>query len=50
MKIENDKIVEATEDELYTYWLRTWSDFMPYTEYRTGCISSGIKIKEKDDE
>ena len=46
MKIENNKIVEATEEELYTYWLRAMSDLMPFDEYRWRMENIGVKIIE----
>lgn len=44
MKIENGKIVEVTEDELYSYWLQQWSDFMPFDEYFNRMKAEGVNI------
>lgn len=44
MKIEDGKITQATEEELYVYWLRNWSDFLSYTDYKKGCLENGVQI------
>ena len=44
MLVENGKIVEVTEEELYRYWLKTWSDFMPFDEYCRRMKNEGVKI------
>lgn len=52
MRIENNKIVEATKNELHSYWLNQWSDLMSFDEYMTKMKYSGViihdKIKRKD--
>ena len=52
MRIENNKIVEATKNELHSYWLNQWSDLMSFNEYLTKMKYSGViihdKIKRKD--
>ena len=44
MKIENNKIIECTENELYNYWLKNWSDLIDYGVYRRNCIANGTRI------
>lgn len=46
MKVSNGKIVEATENELYEFWLKHWSDFMGFDDYRRRMIIKGVKIIE----
>lgn len=48
MKITNGKIVEATNTELYEYWLKQWSDIYSYTDYKQRCIELGTKVIEDD--
>ena len=54
MRIENNKIVEATKNELHSYWLDQWSDLMSFDEYLTKMKYSGViihdKINRKDDD
>lgn len=51
MKIENNIIVEATEEELYTVYLdRGYDDLMPFTLYLQGCRINGTKIIEEEGE
>lgn len=49
MVIKDGKIRKATENELYTYWLRNWSDFMSYTDYKQGCLANGTEITDKEE-
>lgn len=44
MKIENNKIVEATEIELYEYWLKRYDDVMSFTDFKDQMIELGVKI------
>lgn len=44
MKIENNKIVEATEDELYVYWLEHWDNLYAFDEYLQRMKDLGVKI------
>ena len=46
MKVIHGKIVEATEDELYEFWLKHWSDFMGFDDYMRRMKSKGVKIIE----
>lgn len=48
MKITNGKIVEATNAELYEYWLKRWSDIYSYPDYKRRCIELGTKVIEND--
>lgn len=47
MKIENGKIKECTEKELYNYWIKqTLDDIFPFEEYKNIVISFGTKVSE----
>ena len=47
MKIENGKIVEATESELYDYYLtRGWDDVMSFPEYLERMRSVGVVVNK----
>ncbi len=48
MKIENGKIVQATEDELYSIYLsREWFEIMPFDEFKERWEAAGTKVIEK---
>lgn len=45
MKIENEKIIQATEDELYSYWLsRGWYDIYSFPEYMQRMKDAGCEV------
>lgn len=45
MKIENNKIIEATELELYDFYLtRDWDELYSFPEYKRLCEEQGTKI------
>lgn len=47
MKVENGKIVEATESELYDYYLtRGWDDVMSFPEYLEKMRSAGVVVNK----
>ena len=47
MKLENGKIVEATENELFAYWLsRGYDDIIDFGTYKFICEKNGTKIIE----
>lgn len=49
MKIKNDKIAEATEDELFGVYLsRGFDDIMSFPDYKNRCVELGTRIVEKD--
>lgn len=48
MIIRNGKIAECTNLELYEYWLKRYSTFMTYSEYKAMCIENGTEVKESD--
>lgn len=49
MKIENGKIAEATESELYDYWLaREMYDLYSFTKYKLLCQDAGTKIIDEE--
>jgi hypothetical protein len=48
VKIENGKIVEATEVELYDYWLtRGMCDLYTFQNYKWLCQENGTKITDE---
>lgn len=50
MKVENGKIVEATRDELWKYWLsRGWCDFYSFDTYVRLCQNAGTKVTDEKD-
>ena len=45
MKVENGKIVEATESELFDYYLtRKWDDIMSFPDYLEKMKSAGVEV------
>lgn len=46
MKIEDGKIIEASEGELYGYYLERHIDDMGYSfeEYKNACVRKGVKL------
>ena len=51
MKIENGKIVEITEKELFRlYLLRNFDDLMDFREYRYRMERAGCVVKDGDDQ
>lgn len=48
MKIVNGKIAEATENEMFDYYLtRDWDTVMSFREWMMECESQGTKVTEK---
>ena len=48
MKIENGKIVEATENELFEYYLnRGYDDVMSFSDFLWSMRKAGVKIADK---
>lgn len=46
MKVENNKIVEATEGELYKFWLdRGYDDIMDFVSFLRRMKELGVKVK-----
>lgn len=46
MKIENNKIIEATEGELYKFWLdREYDDIMDFVSFLRKMKELGVKVK-----
>ena len=50
MIIHNNKIIKATEDELYSEWLNFWSDFYPFDEYLRRMKDKGVVIEEAEND
>lgn len=48
MTVKNGKIVEATDRELWEYWMRSgMSDIMSYTLYKHMCLKLGTTLIEE---
>lgn len=47
MKVENGKIIEATDAELFEYWLQHFDEIMPYEVYKFACTANGVRIVEE---
>jgi len=44
---EKNKILEATEEELFRYYLRSgWDDIYSFIDYKRLMIQHGVKIKD----
>ena len=49
MEVKYGKIVEATDIELYEYWLESgWCDVYSYTDYKDRVKELGMKVIEDD--
>lgn len=48
MLIEDGKIVEIGNKELWEYWLECWSDIYPFEEYKQRLIDKGVKITNEE--
>ena len=48
MKVKYGKIIEATNEELYSFWLKRWSDIYSYTDYKNIVKELGTKVVEDD--
>lgn len=49
MTVKDGKIVKATEEELYSHYLkRGFDDIMSFSEYMNRCSELGTKIIEKE--
>lgn len=48
MKIENGKIVECTDAELFDYWIERFDDVCPYESFKYACTANGVRIIEED--
>lgn len=47
MKVENGKIIEATENELFEHYLKLgFDDIFDFYTYKRRCEASGVKITE----
>ena len=50
MKIKENKIIRAPEDELLECYLRKgYDDVMPFAEYKRRCVEAGTEIVRKDE-
>lgn len=41
------KIVKCTDQELYEYWLKMWSDMYDYEDYKRRCIYNGMEVTDE---
>ena len=48
MKIYNGKIISCTEDELYDYWLKRYSEILGFDEYLRRVQHNGTEVKTKN--
>ena len=46
MTVQDGKIIKATEQELFEFWLKQWSDLLPYEEYKQRIKTLGTVITE----
>ena len=45
MKIEEGKIIEATENELFDYYLtRGWDDVLPFPDFLERMKETGVEV------
>jgi len=44
MKVENNKIVECTESELFDYWLQHYDEIYTFEQFKLSCIKHGTHI------
>ena len=51
MTIQDGKIVEATDSELFEYYLtRDWDLVMSYQDYKRECKERGLKVVDEEAE
>lgn len=51
MTIKNGKIVKATENELFGYYLsRGLDDIMSFTDYKARCVEFGTEVVAEEGE
>lgn len=50
MKIENGKIKECTENELFCYWLGRYSEIISFPDYMRACKDHGTIITEVEND
>ena len=49
MKIYNGKIISCTEEELYDYWLKRYSEIIGFDEYLRRVQQNGTEVKTKNE-
>lgn len=47
MKVENGKITECTESELFDYWLKRFDSVYTYEQFKLSLIKKGVRIVGK---
>lgn len=46
MTVQDGKIIKATNQELFEYWLKQWSDLLPYEEYKRKVRNLGTIVTD----
>lgn len=49
MKVEDGKIISCTEEELYDYWLKRYSEIIGFDEYLRKVQQNGTIVKTKNE-
>ena len=47
MVVEDGKIVKATNDELFEYWMQRYDDVFTYEQFKLGCMANGTLIVQE---
>ena len=47
MIIENGRIVECTDAELFEHWMQHFDEVYSYWAYKDACIRKGTKVTEE---
>ena len=50
MEVKDGKITKCSDSELYGYWLKRYSYFMSYPDFKAACIEAGTVVEEDDEE
>lgn len=48
MRIDSGKIVEATDSELFDYWLKHFDGIYMYELFKYACVRKGTRIIEEE--
>lgn len=50
MKVKDGKIVQATEEELFNYYLgKGYDDLFPFDFYKRRCVELGTEVIESEE-
>jgi len=47
MIVKDGKIIEATDSELFEYWLQRYDEIMTYEAFKFACTANGVRIVEE---